>query len=129
MHAHKLVLALSSPTFAAMFKAGAMAEGAHERLARVPMDLFDADVFRIGLRYLYTGQLPLLEPGASDEPGASAAAAASAAASVVSVGPEGVLRPDSQGVGRLLELLRLADYLELNHLKQVRFRPIPSDAF
>ena len=111
VHAHKLILGLSSPTFAAMFRAGSgLAEADATRLARVPMDLFRVDVFRVALRYLYMGELPIEEvPEGSG--GGEAAADATHDSPLV-------LRPTSEGVGALLELLRLADYLELTHLRQ-----------
>lgn len=90
IHAHKLVLSLSSPTFAAMFSSQ-MAEGSHTCLTRVPMDskMFNVSSFRAALRYIYTGLLP------------------------------DSLVPTPTGVTMLLELLRVADYLTLAHLKQV----------
>lgn len=64
---------------------------------------FGAAAFRLALTYLYTGELRTEEEGAPRP-------------SEAGVEP---LRPTSRGVARLLELLQLADYFELAHLKQL----------
>ena len=109
VYAHKLLLALSSPTFAAMFTS-ALAEGRGGQLM-MPMDesLFGADALRLALTYMYTGELPI----ADDTHPAPPADA--------KVAP---LRPTSSGVARLLEVLLVADYLQLEHLKQLGERLI-----
>ena len=92
-----------------------MAEGDHARLTRVPMQLFGAAAFRLALRYLYKGALPLRAEGAESS---STQGFTEGQAGDGEDCADGALRPDSGGVALLLELLRIADYLELTHLKQ-----------
>ena len=94
VHAHKLLLSLTSATFAAMFTS-AMEEGCHARRAHIALGEagFSASTFRRALHYVYHGALP---------DGDHALA----------------LRPDDEGLAVLLELLRLCDYLGLEHLRQ-----------
>ena len=85
------------------------------------MDLFTPDVFRLGLRYLYTGELSVGSPGVESlgDEGAAAGAAEHARLHAVPPTSEGyTVPPTSEGVAQLLELMRLGDYLELAHLKQ-----------
>ena len=96
LYAHKLVLALASPVFAAMF-ASALAEGVQASGARgrariaVGADV-SARAFSAALQYLYRGELPAaLAPHAP---------------------------PSDDGLALACELLQLADLYELEHLKQ-----------
>jgi len=106
VHAHKLLLALSSPTFAVMFSSGmAEAQGGRHTVA---MDHglcpFGAGTFRLALLYIYTGELPVLDTTATPRDADARAPP---------------LQPTTEGVARLLELLLVADYLQCDHLKQL----------
>ena len=109
--AHKLVLALSSPTFAAMFSGGSFAEG-QGGMARIDMcdpasRIFGRDALRLALCFMYTGEIPLAVPPAAKPPAAEHGG-----------GRLAPLTPTSSGVSRLLELLLVADYMQHSHMKQ-----------
>ena len=143
-YAHKLILALSSPTFAVMF-ASTFAESAASGRSVIQMDpeLFSCDAFKLVLTYLYTGHLPTAgredatadeaggrsghscKSGSSGKSGKSGSSGKSGAGKSRDGGREEEsrsvepLRPTDEGVSRLLEVLQAADYLELAHLKQL----------
>ena len=121
VHAHKLILALSSPTFAAMF-GGSMAEGQggrHTIKMGEGLCPFGADAFRLALLYIYTGELPAADAPHDAQRRESSAVGGSKTATRTSRAEPTPLRPTTNGVARLLELLMAADYLQLEHLKQL----------
>ena len=120
VYAHKLILALSAPTFETMF-GGAMAEAQSVSRTTIAMDpaLFGADAFRLALTYIYTGELPFTSGFGNGVASAGGGGGDGHAREGQRVQPRvEPLRKDSEGVARVLELLLVADYLQHDHLKQ-----------
>jgi len=98
VRAHRLILGLASPAFAAMFDSP-MAEGRDSGLARIDLsDLFSTESVKVAVRYCYTGVVNDGSPSSD-----------------VLAPP---LRPTNPGVELVCESLRAADYLQLQHLKE-----------
>ncbi|CAB9509976.1 zipper-like transcriptional regulator 1 [Seminavis robusta] len=95
VYGHRLVLSIVSDCFRAMFTTGFRESQEME----IELNDVSLEAFLAVMEYIYTGQTPKMDPGPSLRPGPDAARDVS--------------------LGRIIEILELADRFFLDHLKQI----------